>query len=352
MTLSPVFRSPEAVCALEEKGYLKALAPALELQRASVTRIRELLGEAIDARYVLDAPPPAGNVTFLQEQFFLTLFASLFETLGTPKERLRAYALIDICIKGIITSGDNLFDKEAKLELPLNLGQGACFASIVQMLCFRSILDRVLEADAPFFGEADRVEFQRELLSRMTAIGTLEGSEEEGVDDVPTVDDMARRVHAIRGGELFALAFVAPAIAERDDAECWQAAEEGVRRLGAAFQIVDDVTDFEFDLGRRSHNLVVAQIVHSGSPEEKAALADIRATGVAPETGALERCFAASAAEVLERARREAEQGFRLWQDLGFWFPPEDASLFVRAIAGDKGDERVRQVSQARPSPA
>ena len=351
MTLSPVFRSPEAVRALEEKGYLEALAPALELQRASVARIRELLGDAIDGRYLLEATAPAGDVTFLQEQFFLTLFASLFETLGTPAERLRAYALIDICIKGLITSGDNLFDNEAKLELPLRLGAGARFASIVQMLCFRNILDRVLEADAPFFGEAERVEFQRELLSRMTAIGTLEGSEEGGVDEVPTVDDMVERVHFIRGGELFALAFVAPAIGERGDAERWRKAEAGVRRLGAAFQIVDDVTDFEFDLGRRSHNLVVAQIVHGGSPEEKGILEGIRADFVAPEPGLLERSFAASAAEVLERARSEAEQGFRLWRDLGFWFPPEDASLFVRAIAGDKGDERVRQFSEVRATP-
>jgi hypothetical protein len=347
MTLSPVFRSPEAVEALKEKGYLKALLPSLKAQRDSRRRLAQLLRDVV-AREYLDAWRDAeDDVAFLQEQFFLTLFHSLFRAIGCPDERLRAYALLNQCIKGLVTAGDNLFDSEAKMALPLKLGVGPRFASIMQMLCFDQLITRVLEEDAPFFSPADRVEFRRRLLTRMALIGTLEGSEEGGVDEAPTVRQMVDRVHRVRGGELFALAFVAPSVGEKGDrVEAWRHAEEGVRHLGTAFQIVDDVTDFEFDLGRRSHNIVVAEIVHGGTVEERAALARVQAVGKAPPRGTLEEHFARSAGRVFRLAVRESEQGFRCWRELGFWFPPEDSALFVRAIAGDSGDQRVRDISQ------
>jgi hypothetical protein len=48
----------------------------------------------------------------------------------------------------------------------------------------------------------------------MARIGKLEGSEEGGVDEIPTPDEMVERVHRVRGGALFALAFVPPAVLE------------------------------------------------------------------------------------------------------------------------------------------
>ena len=347
MTLSPVFRSPEAVEALKERGYLDALEPALRMQRESVQRVRELLPDVISAEYVGEPDEPSDPIRFVQEHFFLTLFNSLFSVLDSADERLRAYALLNVCIKGLVTSGDNLFDREAKMDLPLKLGEGPCFGSIVQMLCFIHIVDRILDEHCPFFQKAERIEFKRSLLSRMTHIGTLEGSEEAGVDEAPDVQSMVDRVHRVRGGELFALAFVAPAIAERDgNSAQWAKAEQGVRRLGTAFQIVDDVTDFEFDLGRRSHNIVAAQVVYGGTADEQAELKRLRQDGAQPPAGVLEERFSVSAGAVLELARYEAEIGFTIWRKLGFWFPPEDAKIFVRAIAGDAGHGRVREVSE------
>jgi len=347
MTLSPIFRSPEAVEALRTKGYMKAMRPALKAQRESKRRLHKLLRDVVTQDYLGPERLPENDVAFLQEHFFLALFHSLFRAIGCPKDRLRGYSLLNQCIKGLVTAGDNLFDGEAKMALPLNLGEGARFASIMQMLCFDHLIARVLEEDTPFFTAQDKVEFRRSLLSRMAFIGTLEGSEEGGVDEVPTVADMVDRVHRVRGGELFALAFVAPAVGERHEKpDVWAEAEQGVRHLGTAFQIVDDVTDFEFDLGRRSHNIVVAEIVHGGTVEEQAALERLRAQGGAPPAGALEERFARSAARILDLARDEAERGFRRWQQIGFWFPPEDSDLFIRAIAGDNGDQRVRDISE------
>jgi hypothetical protein len=84
---------------------------------------------------------------------------------------------------------------------------------------------------------------------------------------------------------------------------------------------VDDVTDFEFDIKRRSYNIVIAEIVHHGTAGQKATLKRLWDSGARPEPGTLEEFFAQPAAAALDLARREAEEGFRMWQELGFWFP-------------------------------
>ena len=117
-------------------------------------------------------------------------------------------------------------------------------------------------------------------------------------------------------------------------------AEEAIARLGTAFQIVDDLTDFEFDLGRRSHNLVVAQVVHHGSPEERAALARFQAGEPVP-AGAVETLFRASARAVLERAYEEGRASFRGLAALGHWMAPSLAEPVVQAIVGLDGVARM-----------
>ena len=120
-------------------------------------------------------------------------------------------------------------------------------------MSFERLLRRALDRGqhAVILDGAQRDAVLRGLLNRMASIGTLEGSEEGGVDEIPTPDNMVERVHRIRGGALFALAFAAPAVLETGPlAEKVAAAEPAVARLGTAFQIVDDLTDFEFDLGR------------------------------------------------------------------------------------------------------
>ena len=55
----------------------------------------------------------------------------------------------------------------------------------------------------------------------------------------------------------------------------------------------------------------------------------------------VENAFAESARFILHKACTEAEEGFRTLARCGFWFPPEDAKLFIRAIAGEAGEARA-----------
>jgi hypothetical protein len=356
MTLSPVFRSQDAVALLAERGVWSRLAEDMEAQADAVRVVYRDLEGILGAEFRKPAPPvptaaevmtPRG-LAFLQEYFFLILFRSIFGSLGVARERLRTYTELNFCIKGTITAADNLFDDQAKSLLPLSEGSGARFMSILQLMAFerlsRKVLDRGESARVLAAAERDRV--QRGLLDRMATIGALEGSEEGGVEDVLSPDVMVETVHRVRGGALFALAFVAPGVLERGEvAKKMTHAEIAVARLGTAFQIVDDLTDFEFDLGRRSHNLLVSEIEHRGSREERTALEKARADGAAP--GMVEGPFRRSARAVLGRSYEEARAALGGLQELGFWLEAELADDVVHAIVGLDGARRMETL--ARP---
>ena len=356
MTLSPVFRSPEAVRLLEEEGVWSRLAPAMQAQARAVNALYGDLGALMDARFLHSdrKAPEEGEMSspqglaFLQEYFFLILFRSLFESLGVREDRLRFYTELDFCIKGTITAADNIFDDQAKSLLPLVESSGPRFLSILQLMSFERLIRRTCDraVETGVIGSPDTHAILKGLLNRMAEIGELEGSEEGGVEDIPTPEEMVRRVHEVRGGALFALAFVAPSILETERVgESIREAEPAVARLGTAFQIVDDLTDFEFDVGRRSHNLLVSQIHHHGTQEERAALQGLWNGDEAVAAGMVEGLFRSSARAVLERAYREADASLARLAELGFWFPRALAPQVVQAIVGLEGVGRMEAIS-------
>lgn len=357
MTLSPVFRSREAVRLLADEGVWSKLSPDMEAQADAVRVVYRDLEGLIGKEFRSTEPhvPSAAEVStpeglhFLQEYFFLILFRSIFRSLGVPEKRLRVYTEVNFCIKGTITAADNLFDDQEKSLLPLRPHAGPRFMSILQLMAFerllRGALDRGVANDV--LDRTAAAAIQRALLDRMATIGTLEGSEEGGVDVIPEPDVMVESVHRVRGGALFALAFAGPAVLETEEAgDRMRRAEKAVAQLGTAFQIVDDLTDFEFDVGRRSHNLLTAQIHHRGSEAERAALDRCLTTGDVPE-GVVESTFRESARAVLERAYIEARASFVSLQALGHWFPAALADEVVHAIVGLEGIQRMEALTES-----
>ena len=355
MTLSPVFRSQDAVLLLAGQGVWDHLAGDMEAQANAVRMVYADLEGVLGEEFRTEAAhvPSASEVTtpeglhFLQEYFFLILFRSIFGSLGVTQDRLKAYTELNFCIKGTITAADNIFDDQEKSLLPLAPHAGVRFVSILQLMSFERLTRKVLDRaqDAAILTGDQRDGIQKGLLDRMASIGILEGSEEGGVDEIPTPEVMVEKVHRIRGGSLFALAFAAPSVLETGDmAEKMAKAEVAVAQLGTAFQIGDDLTDFEFDVGRRTHNLLTSQIHHHGSPEEKAAL-DRFWNGEAVAEGAVESIFRHSARAVLETAYAEARAAFAGLQALGHWFDPALADEVVHAIVGLDGVARMEALT-------
>jgi len=351
MTLSPVFRSEEAVEVLRSAGIWSRLNPAALGQAEAITCVKQDLTNVLDAKYIdmgqlaAEARDAVG-IEFVQEFFFLILFRSVLQTVGVTTGDLRLCCELNFCIKGTITAADNLFDEQDKALLPLLTGHGSRFRSILQLLAFERLMNRALDrgVDAKAITKSSATQFQKELLTRMAAIGSLEGSEEGGVEGVMEPDLMIEQVHRVRGGALFELAFVAPRLlATAVDANLLSRAQSAISKLGTAFQIVDDLTDFEFDLTRGSHNLLVSQITHRGSAEERKHLAALGRTAVGAGDVVTER-FAESARAVVERGEAEAKHALEELTLLGFWFPAELSHELVKAIVGLDGVDRMRSL--------
>ncbi len=169
--------------------------------------------------------------------------------------------------------------------------------------------------------------------------------EEAGFEAIMEPEEMIRRVHMVRGGLLFSLVTVVPGIIEGPESEKGlKEVEEALIKLGTAFQLVDDITDLEFDLKRRSHNIMVAEIHHRGTPEEKSLLAGYLA-GREPVEGEVEASFAASARRVLEVAGRLTFESFDLMEKNGFWFPKSLALVVVKGIVADQGVARMEALA-------
>ena len=349
MTLSPVFRSDEAVQVLRSAGIWNRLEPAARGQAEAIACVKRDLPKILDARYIdtsqLVAPPADTiGIEFIQEFFFLILFRSVLQTVGITTADLRLCCELNFCIKGTITAADNLFDEQDKAMLPLTIGHGSRFRSILQLIAFERLMSRALDrgVSAGSLSRSSAAQFQEELLSRMAAIGSLEGSEEGGVDGVMEPDLMIEQVHRVRGGALFELAFIAPRQLETSvDPDLLSRAQSAISKLGTAFQIVDDLTDFEFDLDRGSHNLLVAQITHRGSAEERKRLAALREIS-SGASDVVTEMFADSARAVVERGEDEARKALEELRLLGFWFPTELSHELVRAIVGLDGVDRMR----------
>jgi hypothetical protein len=302
----------------------------------------------LDGRFLADQVGSAaehdGDMKFFQDYFFLILFQSILQAIRFSPAALSLFSELNFCIKGTITAADNLFDDQDKSLLPLDAGEGARFHSILQMLAFERLTSLALTRGVGSgVLNLQQVElFQKERLSRMAAIGSLEGSEEGGVQAVMDSRMMVEHVHRVRGGALFELAFIGPRLIDSDvDPSILSRAQQAISKLGTAFQIVDDLTDFEGDLARGSHNLLVAQITHGGSPEERAKLNSLRHQGSTDSDAVIEH-FSVSARTVIGRAESEARQSLDELFALGYWFPPSLSEVLVRAIVGLDGVERMR----------
>ena len=354
MTLSPVFRSVEARRLLESDGIWDRLEPSARAQWQANARVINDLPNALDAACLdLEALPlPAADgpvdVAFVQQFFFLILFRSVLETVGMNAAGLALCSELNFCIKGTITSADNLFDDQDKSLIAIRAA-GSRFRSIVQLILFERAAARALERGihAGTIAPPSAVQCQRDLLTSMTAIGALEGSEEAGVEQILPPEQMLDSVHRVRGGALFELAFIAPRLlAQSVDVPKLASARAAVAQLGTAFQVVDDLIDFEFDVARGRHNLLISQIVHDGTADERAQLSAIRARRDkhSEEVGIDFGAVAESAAAVIDRARREARAGLQALESIGFWFPTRLSDRLLNALVGDAGVERISSI--------
>jgi hypothetical protein len=331
MTLNPVFRSESSLNFLKEQGYYERLIPALEIQQKARQNINDLVNEHYSG--VFSGSEELEDERIFENDFFLILFTELSR--HGYSRFIDWYAKWNYCIRGKITAADNLFDGEEKRTLPHFSSVKGVLGGILELSMYEQLFNYLGKGIHKY----DKL--KRVLDLEMLEIGKLEGSEEQGVYSILQPDEMIEGVHRVRGGKLFGLSMIAPRYRESTKEKYWSAVGGGLNDLGTAFQIVDDITDFEFDLGRKSHNLVVSEVYYNGTKKEKEMFKDLLPVNIGMDF--LESYFLSSSERVVERAYNLARSGFAKLQETGFWFDSKYAEEFVHAILGDKGEERIQK---------
>jgi hypothetical protein len=345
MTLKPVFRSRVGKELL--KKYSSLFKNPLETQILT----RENINQEIKKHYLerfhgeeLSLDPEIVS----EEDFFLIFFSTL---LGKECEKVEGYAELNYHIRGRIIAADNIIDRQLDSSLPLqkrktHIGQG-----VTQLIgSDRFIYDTIRKIGGRKYGQiTDKLE------NRM--LGIWDTAENVATDKaILEPREMMRNVHHLIGGELFALGTIAPRILEPEKEEYIDKIESALYDIGTGFQIVDDLADLAEDLSVGSGNLVVSQVYHHGTQEEKDKLKnymkELDKKGSQLEFAGRENLitkdFTHSATRVLDYAQEKVRNGLTKLFNEGIQIAPKDTEAFTESIAGDLGQREVEKLKRKK----
>ncbi|MBI4557682.1 MAG: polyprenyl synthetase family protein [Candidatus Hydrogenedentes bacterium] len=263
---------------------------AYETQRLTLLGFYDLCAGLLDQACALR--PLDEEVLSMERNLFSTVFIMATAALGLPAARLRFYAMVNQCLRTLVTGCDNILDDEYKEVIPLRLdGDGRRFRSVLQIMTADAVLAKVtgeeLAAGRMSAAAASRV--SPAVLAALIPSGVQEHEEESrSGNDIPTPETMLKQVHFRKTG----LLFEAPLrIVERvGDAapERVNCVASALARLGTACQILDDLQDVGEDVARRRSNLVLSIAYHGGHFSERKAVRELTDNANGIQNGAAE----------------------------------------------------------------
>lgn len=255
-----------------------------------------------------------GAARYFESNIFSILFLSIFLSLGLPEPRVRAYGLILHSLRGVVTSTDNILDRESKGALRIHGACGWVLPNVMLLVLQSGLLYEILSELAPDPCLRQRV--QREIISALQEIAFEEEGEEHEINEVLAPEELLDRIHRYRGGQLLELAFITPVMLETEHADDLRIASTAVHRIGLGLQILDDITDLSLDLQSLNHNILRSWILHRG-PDGPFTDDDLRAFPLA-DLRCPWKAFPKATRAVLDQATDEARAGFAALDSIGF----------------------------------
>jgi hypothetical protein len=204
---------------------------------------------------------PRDDYLSLEHNFFSFLFLYSYFRGGIPGERRALYVALNQCLRGMVTGCDNLLDNEYKATLETDLPRGS--------LRFRSILD-IMVSDRVLFeimlslcgkGQISldaAVRVSAASLRALTRSGAQEASEETGVTQRLSPEEVLESVHHFKTALLFQSPWAIPAVLENLPPETISSMERALYLVGMGCQILDDLMDLFADLRMRRHNYIAS----------------------------------------------------------------------------------------------
>lgn len=229
-------------------------------------QVEDLFAERVQqSRFVSTIHQPYRHLPlagYFERNFFSILFQSIFISLNIPLARRLRYGEILHALRTLVTSADNILDKEQKGAVLLGHSEaGPVLKNILLILLSQTMIGRMIRELTENPEKAAEVE--NTLLDSLESIAAGESiTSMQGKAEIPPPDELLRTVHEKIGGELLCLALAAPLKLETALQEPLQIAKQGVLAVGVALQMLDDVVDLEEDLRAEKTNLLASWIVH------------------------------------------------------------------------------------------
>lgn len=253
--------------------------------REALSSYWETAGRILSGSGIALLEPPDGFFS-LERNFFSALFLYSYQTAGISQRRRVLYALINQCLRGMVTGCDNILDNEYKATLETDLPQkGVRFRSVIDIMASdRVLFEALLTAQCKGEITADEARLASSAtLKALGRSGAEEAGEEGGVTAILEPEEVLTSVHHYKTGVLFQCPWAVPAVIERIDKEAISTQLDALYAIGMGCQILDDMVDLASNTEESRHNYVVSLIWHGRAAAERERLESILAAGLKPD---------------------------------------------------------------------
>lgn len=189
-----------------------------------------------------------------KKNFFSILMTSILKNSDISEKRVVLYTSLLSCLRQLITSVDNIIDRESKGIIFLKSSGNDIINNSLISLAAHNVMNRILE------DLGDNRGADIEIIEKIQSIAMGEGIREEGLYEAyPNEEYIREEIHKAIGGELLELALCCPKTLE--NSERLTAYGRGLYRIGMALQALDDLCDIEEDLEEDKVNLAVSGLI-------------------------------------------------------------------------------------------
>ena len=224
---------------------------------------------------VINVTAPEPEYFSIERNFFSTLFIYSYFRAGISKSRRVLYAAVNQCLRGMVTGCDNILDNEYKKTLETDLPEKATrFRSVLDIMVSDRILFAILQkeylADNLSYDQVQAASF--ESLRALAKSGAQEASEECGVGEILSPENLLSKIHHYKTGILFQSPWALPDIIDNNNLKDTSGIKSALYQIGMGCQILDDMVDLEMDIRMNRHNYVASLICHGKNSKERTLL--------------------------------------------------------------------------------
>lgn len=252
-----------------------------------------------------------------KNNFFSLLMTSLLIK-GCGKKNIVIYSQIISCIRQIITSTDNIIDKEDKGILFIPNIKNNVVKNVLLTMASQNLIE---DYSVKLCGNNS---ISKEIINRVHKIAISESKrDEEQYVVYPTPEYVKNIIHSGIGGELLEISMVAPKMIE--NSKVLENFSKGLFKIGMGLQALDDLCDIEEDLLENKVNYAVSKLILAEkSIEELKENPDI-----VPD----DSFIAAYTKEVLD----DTLEGFKYLRQNGFPLTKGDVNILLKHLFKIRG---------------